>query len=978
MANYHVGIDIGSTTVKVVAIDSEGTLVYSDYQRHHAQSRQTAAAMLTQAMEVIGNEPVTVALSGSAALKTAAAANLPFAQEVFATRVAVQKFIGGVDVVVELGGEDAKILFLTNGVEERMNGSCAGGTGAFIDQMASLLDISLEELDRLSFEHQHIYHIASRCGVFAKSDIQPLLNQGAVKADIAASIYQSIVSQTIAGLAQGREIKGRVCFLGGPLTFLAGLRERFVQTLKLDDAHAIFPENAQFYVALGAALCGKNDPSSALTPQEILDRLADAGNHLGNDTNTLPPLFASEEDYAAFSSRHAAHTVPRTPLDDYTGAAYIGIDAGSTTTKLVLMAEDGCLLYDYYAPNLGDPLACVKAQLIHIRKACGNRVQIKGSAVTGYGEEFIKNAFQIDFGIVETTAHYTAAKAFNPNVDFIIDIGGQDMKCFKLRNGAVDSILLNEACSSGCGSFIEAFANALGHPVAEFAKLGLYAKAPVNLGSRCTVFMNSSVKQAQNDGAGVDDISAGLSISVVKNAVYKVIRARNADELGQNIVVQGGTFLNDAILRAFEQEIGRDVIRPAIAGLMGAYGSALYAKKQAAKLEKTESCVLSLEDLEAFTTTAKSARCGLCGNRCNLTVNTFPGGRQFISGNRCEKPTPNARKGEPLPDAYEFKKELLLSYKSVPGKRKVGIPLGLGTYELLPFWHTLLTELGCEVVHSGLSSREIYLAGQHTIPSDTVCYPAKIVHGHIEALLDMHVDAIFYPCLPYNFDEGMGDNHYNCPVVAFYPELLAANIPRLKETHFMYPFFAPHGKAFPALAAKYFRKEFGCSSSQVKAAVKKAYEAHANHLEALHKFGDSSLAFARENGLETVILASRPYHADPEINHGVHKVLSSLGVVVLSEDCLRPAEKFRVGVLNQWTYHSRLYAAAKYAAEHEHVHLVQLISFGCGLDAITSDEVKDILEKNNRLYTLLKIDEINNLGAAKIRLRSLMEAVKQQ
>jgi len=972
---YHIGIDIGSMTVKVAAIDQAASLIWQDYRRHHARSRQTAMDMLRAAMEIVGSEPVTVALSGSAALKLADAAKLPFIQEVFATRVAVQRHVGDVDVVVELGGEDAKILFLTGGLEERMNGSCAGGTGAFIDQMAALLDISLEELDRLSFRHRHIYPIASRCGVFAKSDIQPLLNQGAVKADIAASIYQSIVSQTIAGLAQGREIKGKVCFLGGPLTFLAGLRERFTQTLELDNEHAIFPAHAQYFVALGAALCGMNEPQT-LAPQEILDRLATAQNNIDGDANTLPPLFDSKEDYVKFATRHARHTIPSASLDDYAGPAYIGIDAGSTTTKLVLIAEDGSLLYDFYAPNLGDPLACVKSQLIHVRRVCDERVQIKAAAVTGYGEEFIKNAFGIDFGVVETIAHFSAARAFNPDVDFIIDIGGQDMKCFKLRNGAVDSIILNEACSSGCGSFIEAFANALGYPVAEFAKLGLFAKRPVNLGSRCTVFMNSSVKQAQNEGAGVDDISAGLSISVVKNAVYKVIRARNADELGQNIVVQGGTFLNDAVLCAFEREIGREVIRPAIAGLMGAYGAARYARDQESGTRNQESTLLTLEELEAFTSTSKSVRCKACGNRCGLTVNTFPGGRQFISGNRCEKPIGN--KGDSLPDAYEFKKELLLSYKPKPGARgRIGIPLGLGTYELLPFWHALLSGLGFKVVHSGFSTRALYLAGQHTIPSDTVCYPAKIVHGHIEALLDMGIDTIFYPCLPYNFDEGQGDNHYNCPVVAFYPELLAANIPRLKEARFLAPYLAPHAKSFPALAAKYFSQEFDCKPTEVKLAVKEAYAAYARYQETLYRFGEASLNFAKDNGLQSIILAGRPYHADPEINHGVHKVLSSLGVVVLSEDCLRPVEKFKVNVLNQWTYHSRLYSAAKFVAENENVHLVQLISFGCGLDAITSDEVKDILEQKGRIYTLLKIDEINNLGAAKIRLRSLLEAVKK-
>ena len=978
MANARIGIDIGSTTVKVVVLDSEHQIIFKKYQRHHSKTRQAAADMLREAIAVVGDEPVSLALSGSAALKIAAAAGLEFVQEVFATRFAVQERIGAVDAVVELGGEDAKILFLTGGMEDRMNGSCAGGTGAFIDQMASLLSLSLEELDRLSLQHKQIYNIASRCGVFAKSDIQPLLNQGAVKEDIAASIYQSIVSQTIAGLAQGREIKGKVCFLGGPLTFLQGLRERFTQTLGLDEEHAVFPEDAQYYVAIGAAL--RSGEKGAMDPARALEALLDTRKQEAG-AEALPPLFESQEAYDAFAARHGRNSVPRADLAQYSGDAYIGIDAGSTTTKLALIDEGGCLLYSYYASNHGDPLRAVREQLIAIRESCSERVNIRGAAVTGYGEEFIKNAFGVDHGIVETTAHYRAARAFNPEVDFIIDIGGQDMKCFKLRGGAVDSIMLNEACSSGCGSFIESFASALGYSCADFVKLGLFARRPVNLGSRCTVFMNSSVKQAQNDGAGVDDISAGLSVSVVKNAVYKVIRARSAKELGEHIVVQGGTFLNDAILRAFEREIGREVTRPEIAGLMGAYGAALYAMGQDADGWTHGSTLLSLEELRAFSCESRSARCGLCGNRCRLTFNTFSGGRKYISGNRCEKPLGGA--AADIPDAYEYKKDLLLSFQPKPRANgataplgKIGLPLGLGLYELLPFWHTLLTEIGFEVVCSGLSDRDLYLAGQHTIPSDTVCYPAKLTHGHIEKLLAAGVTAIFNPCLPYNFDEGMGDNHYNCPVVAFYPELLKANIPQLKSARYLAPYMAPHAKSFPRLAARYFKEEFDVPRAVTHAAVIKAYRSYRRWQRDLYAFGERALAWAEEHGAQAVVLAGRPYHADPEINHGIHKLLTSLGCAVLSEDCLRPREKFNVHVLNQWTYHSRLYAAAKFVTERPRVQLVQLISFGCGLDAITSDEVKDILERGNRIYTLIKIDEINNLGAAKIRLRSLLEAVR--
>jgi len=978
MGKVHIGIDIGSTTVKVVVLDTKRKMIFKKYRRHHSKTREAAAGMLKEAISATGDAPVTLTLSGSAALKIAAAAGLNFVQEVFATRIAVRERIGDVDSVVELGGEDAKIIFFTGGSEERMNGSCAGGTGAFIDQMASLLSLSLEELDRLSFEHKQIYNIASRCGVFAKSDIQPLLNQGAVKADIAASIYQSIVSQTIAGLAQGREIKGKVCFLGGPLTFLKGLRERFVQTLQLDAEHAVFPDDAEFYVAIGAALRGSEDEE--INPGAVLDLLLHSQNQK-NEADTLPPLFESQEAYDAFAARHKKDSVPTADLAGCSGDAYIGIDAGSTTTKLVLIDEGGSLLYSYYASNHGAPLRAVQEQLIAIRELCGERVKIRGTAVTGYGEELIKNAFRIDHGIVETTAHYRAARSFNPGVDFIIDIGGQDMKCFKLRNGVVDSIILNEACSSGCGSFIESFASALGYSSADFAALGLFAKQPVNLGSRCTVFMNSSVKQAQNDGAGVDDISAGLSVSVVKNAVYKVIRARNASELGQNIVVQGGTFLNDAILRAFEQEIGQNVTRPEIAGLMGAYGAALFAMEQGAGSRADGSALLPLAELQSFGCESKSTRCGLCGNKCRLTINTFSGGRKYISGNRCEKPL--GGKELDIPNAYELKKELLLDYKPKLGPYgidaplgKIGLPMGLGMYELLPFWYTLLTEIGFEVHHSGLSDRDLYLEGQHTIPSDTVCYPAKLTHGHIEKLLAQGINTIFNPCLPYNFDEGMGDNHYNCPVVAFYPELLAANIPQLKETRYLAPYLAPHARSFPKLAAQYFREEFGVPQAITRAAAGKAYKALSRYQRILYGYGQRSLEWARENNAPVILLAGRPYHTDPEINHGIHKLLGSLGCVVLSEDCLEPRKKFAVNVLNQWTYHSRLYAAAKFTVENDGVQLVQLISFGCGLDAITSDEVKEILEKGNRIYTLIKIDEINNLGAAKIRLRSLLEAVK--
>ena len=971
MSVLNIGIDCGSTTVKTVVINETGKLLYKKYSRHHSRVREEAAAQLAEVKPLIGEGKATVAISGSAGLGLAQNAELPFVQEVFATKKACETILGDIDAVVELGGEDAKILFLTGGSEERMNGSCAGGTGAFIDQMASLLNLTVEELDRLYFHHKQIYNIASRCGVFAKSDIQPLLNQGASKEDISASIYQAIVDQTIAGLAQGRRLTGRIAFLGGPLTFLMGLRDRFRQTLRLDDDHALFPEYGEYYVAIGAALLSREEEARTFGDiEEAVNRPNKA-----KITNTLPPLFANQEEYDEFVRRHSTHGVAEKPIRDYTGKAYLGIDAGSTTTKLALISEDNEILYSFYAPSKGEPIPVIKQQLENIYGMIGDRIKICGAAVTGYGEELLKHAFHADAGIVETVAHYYAAKHFDPEVDFIIDIGGQDMKCFKLKNGAVDSIMLNEACSSGCGSFIETFAKALGYGTAEFASLGLFAKNCVNLGSRCTVFMNSSVKQAQKDGATVEDISAGLSVSVVKNALYKVIRAKSPEDIGRHIVVQGGTFLNDAILRAFEKEIGREVIRPSIAGLMGAYGAALYA----AELGLQESSLINVWDLATFTHTSKTAVCKGCENRCRLTVNTFPGGGRFISGNRCERGS-GSGKAARLPNAYEYKRKRLFELKNGDGE-VIGIPMGLNMYENLPFWQTMLAEMGFHVMTAQRSSREIYMEGQHTIPSDTVCYPAKLMHGHVERLLRKGAKHIFYPCLPYNFDEKLGDNHYNCPVVAYYPELIDANVPELKEADFMFPYFGPHRpKDFEKKAAAYFHEKFGIPAKKVREAVRAAYEAYYQYKEDVFRYGDKAIAYAREHQLPIIILAGRPYHIDPEINHGIDKLLNTLGCVVVSEDAIRPKARGRLNVLNQWTYHARLYEAARYANDHLDTNLVQLVSFGCGLDAVTTDQVKDILTMGDKLYTQIKIDEINNLGAAKIRLRSLLAAqeIKRQ
>ena len=967
-----LGIDIGSTTAKVVLVE-DGRIIYEKYQRHFSQVRQKTLELLEQAAPYAGGRLLTAAISGSAGLGLAEGAGVSFVQEVFATGEVVRALEPDASAVVELGGEDAKIIFFDGGIDERMNGSCAGGTGAFIDQMATLLGVTADELDQLSLESTRLYPIASRCGVFAKTDIQPLLNQGAKHADVAASIYQAVVNQTIAGLAQGRRITGKVLFLGGPLYYCKGLRRRFQETLGLTDGQAVFPDYGRFAVAMGASLYARS-AGEEYTMDRLREKIAHS-SAVRDAANLLPPLFAGEADYAAFRARHAAATVAEGDLASYEGSAWLGVDCGSTTTKAVLLGEDRQLLYTYYSSNRGNPVEIVREQLETIYGLCGDRVRIRGSAVTGYGEELIRAAFGVDRGVVETIAHYTAAKHFCPQVDFILDIGGQDIKCFKIKNGAIDSIMLNEACSSGCGSFIETFARSMGYDVAEFARKGLQAAAPVNLGSRCTVFMNSSVKQSQKDGATVEDISAGLSVSVVKNAIYKVIRAGSADELGCHVVVQGGAFYNDAVLRAFEMELGREVIRPAIAGLMGAYGAALYA------MDLRESTLISPESLKRFTHTARAAACQGCTNRCRLTVNSFGGGKKYISGNQCQKGL-GLTSPEELPDLYAWKRDALMGLQ--PGaeiRGSVGLPLALGMYELLPLWHAFFTRLGFRVEVSGLSSRRVYEKGQFSIPSDTACYPAKIMHGHMEVLLERGVDAIFYPSLTYNVDERQSDNHYNCPVVAYYAELLRGNMDDLAQTRFLYPFLNINNRRELA------RELFAClhpvfpdvTKREVRQAVDHAFAAYEAHMTAVRRQGEAAVAWARAHGRRIMILAGRPYHVDPEIGHGIDKLAASLGFVVVSEDSVcHLADPLPVHVLNQWTYHARLYRAARYACGHPDVQLVQLVSFGCGVDAITTDEVRRILEEAGKLYTQIKIDEITNLGAVKIRLRSLIGALEEK
>ena len=966
-----VGLDVGSTTIKCVVLDDTDHIIYSTYERHLSHILEKSEELLRRVAEQYTPQ-AQLAISGSAGIGMAESVQIPFVQEVYATRVAAGRLAPGTDCIIELGGEDAKILFLTNGVEVRMNGSCAGGTGAFIDQMATLLKMGADEMDIAAQKAEKTYTIASRCGVFAKSDIQPLINQGAKAPDIAASIYQAVVNQTIAGLAQGRPICGQVLYLGGPLTFSRCLRESFDHTLGV---RGICPENSLLFVALGAAYYA--DQEFDLTA--VADRLR---LHGASETyRSHPPLFANREEYEAFHARHAKAAVPRVPFGaDYSAPVHIGIDSGSTTVKLAVIDQEARLLFTDYRPNLGNPVPLIREVLQKLYEE-HPALHVASVTTTGYGEDLTQNAFHTDYGVVETVAHFTAARHFLPNVDFIIDIGGQDMKCFKIDHGAISDIFLNEACSSGCGSFLQTFAQALGRDIKDFAQLGLFAKRPVDLGSRCTVFMNSSVKQAQKDGATIENISAGLSISVVKNAIYKVIRAASPEELGRNIVVQGGTFYNEAVLRAFEKEMGVEVVRPDIAGLMGAYGAALYGKGRA-RADQV-STVLDREALAGFRQETESRQCGLCGNNCQLTVNTFADGATFISGNRCDRPI-TGKADDGAWNLYAYKRKLILGYKPVPGRRgKIGLPLCLNFWELLPFWHTFFTKLGFTVYHSPFSSRNLYVQGQGTIPSDTVCFPAKLAHGHIQFLSKLGVDAIFYPCMTYNVDEGLGDNHYNCPVVAYYPEVIAGNCPEVQEggTKFIYDYVGIHRpKDFSRKIFEILRKTFpDLTKQEVREAADAAYAEYANHMALLRKEGGRMMERARAEGRRIIVLAGRPYHVDPEINHGIDTLITQFGAAVVTEDSVSDqVERFPTTVLNQWTYHSRLYAAAKYCCTHRDCDLVQLVSFGCGLDAITTDETREILHAGGKLYTQLKIDEITNLGAVRIRLRSLFAALDEQ
>ncbi len=965
-----VGLDIGSTTIKCVVLDEHDQVIYDTYERHGSHITEKAGELLARlAKEQVPGGKAYLAISGSAGMGLADGCGVPFVQEVFATRVAAKRLAPQADVVIELGGEDAKILFLSGGTEVRMNGSCAGGTGAFIDQMATLLKMSPEELNEAASRAEKTYTIASRCGVFAKSDIQPLINQGAAAGDIAASIYQAVVNQTIAGLAQGRPIQGNVLYLGGPLTFNSELRKSFDHTLELT---GLCPEHSLHFVAMGAAFYADREMDLAQVAKTI-GSIQQVGEY-----TSQPPLFANKQEYEGFHARHMRASVPCVPFGADVGPVHIGVDSGSTTVKVAVIDDNANLLFTDYQPNLGNPLPLIRDVLLKLYQNHPN-LEVASVTSTGYGEELVKHAFRGDFGVVETVAHFTAARHFLPDVDFIIDIGGQDMKCFKIEDGAISDIFLNEACSSGCGSFLQTFAQALGYDVKEFAALGLFADKPVDLGSRCTVFMNSSVKQAQKDGASIQNISAGLSISVVKNAIYKVIRAASPEELGRRIVVQGGTFYNEAVLRAFEKEMGVEVVRPDIAGLMGAFGAALHGRSLVEKGHK--SSLLTRQELLEFTQKTQNVQCNGCTNHCQLTVSTFVGGRRLISGNRCEKPVTGKTAEDDL-NLYAYKQKMLAGYKPGPAVRgTIGIPLCLNMYELLPFWHAFFTSLGFAVVTSPVSTRAMYIKGQASIPSDTVCFPAKLAHGHIRALADMGIKTIFYPCMSYNIDEHLGDNHYNCPVVAYYPEVLAVNCPELADVTFINEFVGLHRpkdfkKKMYEIVNRYFP---GIKRGEVERAADMGYAEYNAHMQRLRDKGAEIIAAARAEGKRIVVLAGRPYHVDPEVNHGIDALLCRHGAAVITEDSVAwHEEKFPTTVLNQWTYHSRLYAAAKYCTTQKDMDLVQLVSFGCGVDAITTDETREILHEGGKLYTQLKIDEITNLGAVNIRIRSLFAALDEK
>lgn len=984
----HVGLDVGSTTVKIVVMDSNKNTIYKDYQRHFSDTKNTVCNVLENLLLKYPSNTYTLALTGSGAMSAAKFLGVDFIQEVVSCKRAVEKYIPQTDVVIELGGEDAKIIYFDNSIEQRMNGTCAGGTGAFLDQMASLLHTDTAGLNELAKGYQTIYPIASRCGVFAKTDIQPLINEGAAKEDIAASIFQAVVNQTISGLACGRPIRGNVAFLGGPLSYLSELRKRFIETLQLKDEEIIVPEEAHLLVAKGAALDSYH--TEEITPNELEQKIENLKQSHDNTTHPLDPLFKNDEEYKNFKERHNKAKVSKTDLSTYEGDCYLGIDAGSTTTKLVLIDKDGNLLYSLYGSNEGNPLNSVTNMLKNLYKQLPEKAILRYSGVTGYGEKLIQTALNVDLNEIETIAHYTAAKTFEPDVTSIVDIGGQDMKYIRMKNGSIDNIMLNEACSSGCGSFIETFSKSLNIEISEFVKEAIKAKRPVDLGSRCTVFMNSKIKQAQKEGYSVGDISSGLSYSVIKNAIQKVMKVRDVSTLGDHIVVQGGTFYNDAVLRAFELIVGKNVVRPDISGLMGAYGMALLSKEQyEANLDmEYKSKILKEDELDKLEVKITHTHCNNCENHCKLTINKFNNGAIHVTGNRCEKGAGVVNKAKNLPNLVQYKYERLFNYKPLEEKDAprgvIGIPRVLNMYEDYPFWFTFLTSLGFRVLLSEKSTRKTYEKGMESMPSESVCYPAKLSHGHIESLLEQGIKTIFYPCMPYSRKEyEKADNHYNCPIVISYSEVLRNNVEGLKDEKikFINPFlpFDKKNLVKKVLELDEF-KEYNFTKTELNEAATKAEEEYQKCKEDIRKKGAETVKYIEENHLKGIVLAGRPYHVDPEINHGIDTLITSLGLCVLTEDSVSDKTEVKrpIRVVDQWVFHARLYAAADFVGKHDSLELIQLNSFGCGVDAVTTDQVEEILSSYNKMYTLIKIDEVNNLGAVRIRIRSLLASMNKR
>ena len=982
----HVGLDVGSTTVKIVVFDKNLNVIYTNYTRHFSDTKNTVCHVLEDLKLRFPNSIFTIALTGSGAMSASSFLGLPFIQEVVSCKRAVEKYIPQTDVVIELGGEDAKIIYFDKFIEQRMNGTCAGGTGAFLDQMASLLNTDTAGLNELAQSYTTIYPIASRCGVFAKTDIQPLLNEGAKKEDIAASIFQAVVNQTISGLACGRPIRGNVAFLGGPLNYLPELRKRFVETLNLTTKEIIVPEDAHLLVAKGAALDSLEH--TPISIEELEEKIANL--KISVDTTTLPlaPLFATKKDYDDFQNRHSTASVKQADLTQLKGDCFIGIDAGSTTTKLVVIDRDKNLLYSDYGSNEGNPLKSVISMLKKLYAILPSSAIIRYSGITGYGEKLVQTALNIDLNEIETIAHYTAAKEFMPNVTSIVDIGGQDMKYIKLKNNTIDNIMLNEACSSGCGSFIQTFAKSLNISIENFVKEAIKSQRPVDLGSRCTVFMNSKIKQAQKEGYSVGDISAGLSYSVVKNAIQKVMKVRDVKTLGDHIVVQGGTFYNDAVLRAFELIVGKEVIRPNIAGLMGAYGMALLAKEQYEAnfdMEYT-STILKEDTIDNLSIEISHARCGKCENNCLLTINKFSNGKRYISGNRCERGSGIVTENSKLPNLYQYKFNRLFNYEPLPEENAprgtIGIPRVLNMYEDYPFWFTFFTNLGFRVILSEKSNRKTYEKGMESMPSESVCYPAKLSHGHIISLVKQGIKTIFYPCIPYSRKEyEKADNHYNCPIVISYSEVLKNNVEELKDIEFLNPFLPLNAKNLTAriLELEEFKKYHFTKKELLKAGTK-AEEEYQKFKSDIRKKGEETLKYIEENNLKGIVLAGRPYHVDPEVSHGIDTLITSLGLCVLTEDSISHLGEAKrpIRIVDQWVYHARLYAAAEVVGKHKNLELVQLNSFGCGVDAVTTDQVEEILSSYEKMYTLIKIDEINNLGAVRIRIRSLLASMNKR